>query len=172
MQKLFESDGFETCEVDKVLYNRQIRSIVNKIGNYKQLKSTNNNHTVSGWYHVGITNIYSEKNCTSKKGTAYVLISPYVQKDTVKYNADTTFVAVFPTEEQANSYVGYLNTKFIRFMFLMAKCTLHMQGENAWKFVPDPGAFDHIFTDQELYQKYGLTDEEVKIIEAVIKERK
>ena len=33
-------------------------------------------------------------------------------------------------------------------------------------------AFDHIFTDQELYEEYNLTDEEINIIESVIKERK
>ena len=41
-----------------------------------------------------------------------------------------------------------------------------------FRFVPDPGDFDHIFTDAELYQKYGLTQNEINIIESVIKERK
>lgn len=41
-----------------------------------------------------------------------------------------------------------------------------------WKFVPAPEVFDHIFTDDELYKKYDLTDEEITIIESVIKERK
>ena len=42
----------------------------------------------------------------------------------------------------------------------------------SFRFVPDPGAFDHIFTDEELYQKYSLTPDEIAIIESVIKERK
>ena len=42
----------------------------------------------------------------------------------------------------------------------------------SFSFVPDPGKFDHIFTDEELYKKYGLTDDEIKAIESVIKERK
>lgn len=29
-----------------------------------------------------------------------------------------------------------------------------------------------MFTDQELYEEYNLTDEEINIIESVIKERK
>ncbi len=41
-----------------------------------------------------------------------------------------------------------------------------------WRFVPAPKAFDHIFTDQELYEEYNLTSEEINIIEPVIKERK
>ena len=31
---------------------------------------------------------------------------------------------------------------------------------------------ENIFTDQELYEEYNLTDEEINIIESVIKERK
>ena len=34
------------------------------------------------------------------------------------------------------------------------------------------GGNKHIFTDQELYEEYNLTDEEINIIESVIKERK
>jgi len=41
-----------------------------------------------------------------------------------------------------------------------------------WRFVPQPEAFDHMFTDKELYEKYNLTEEEINIIESVIKERK
>lgn len=44
--------------------------------------------------------------------------------------------------------------------------------ERGWRFVPDPGECDHIFTDAELYEKYNLTEEEINIIESVIKERK
>lgn len=47
-----------------------------------------------------------------------------------------------------------------------------MGNKETWRFVPDPGAFDHIFTDEELYKKYNLTDDEIKLIESVIKERK
>ena len=34
------------------------------------------------------------------------------------------------------------------------------------------GGNKHIFTDQELYEEYNLTDEEINIIESVIKGRK
>lgn len=44
--------------------------------------------------------------------------------------------------------------------------------DNNWRFVPVPEAFDHIFTDQELYEKYNLTPEEINIVESVIKECK
>lgn len=57
-------------------------------------------------------------------------------------------------------------------MFLLAKSSLHMQSAFSWQFIPDPGEFDHIFTDDELYQRYNLTQDEINIIESIIKERK
>ena len=71
-----------------------------------------------------------------------------------------------------NSAISYFYSKLIRFLLYSGRCGNLSTIDEGWRFVPDPGAFDHIFTDQELYQKYGLTQEEVTIIESVIKERK
>ena len=76
------------------------------------------------------------------------------------------------TEEKFNSKVSYIYTRFIRFLVFIGLTTQSILTEETWRFVPDPGAFDHIFTDDELYKKYGLTPEEINIIESVIKERK
>ena len=172
VQKLFETDGAEDIsdETLTILYNQKIRDIVHKLGNYRQLRCTNT--AIDGKYNVAITNVYSEKNCTSKQGQAYVTISPYIVMTNYRKNADTSFLDSFKTEDEARSYISYLETKFIRFMFLMAKTSLHMQSDFSWRFVPDPGPFDHIFTDEELYKKYNLTPDEINIIESVIKERK
>lgn len=78
----------------------------------------------------------------------------------------------FDDENEAKSLTSYLNTKLIRFITALALTGTTTSKSEFWRFVPDPGAFDHIFTDQELYKKYNLTDEEINIIESVIKERK
>lgn len=171
-QKLFETDYTEdiTGESLYIMYNSKVRGIVHKLGNFKQLKCLNKAR--EGKYNVAITNVYSEKSCTSKSGMAYVTISPYIIQTVYKKNADTSFLNSFDTELEAKSYISYLETKFIRFMFLLAKTSLHMQSEFSWSFIPDPGSFDHIFTDDELYKKYSLTADEISLIESVIKERK
>lgn len=171
-QPNFNTDGQEDIADESlyIMYNSKVRDIVHKLGNFNQLKCQNK--CAVGKYNVAITNVYSEKSCTAKSGTAYVTISPYITRSTVKKNADTSFLESFDTAEEAKSYISYLETRFIRFMFLLAKTSLHMQSEFSWRFVPDPGKFDHIFTDKELYDKYNLTPEEIAIIESVIKERK
>ena len=80
-------------------------------------------------------------------------------------------IRYFNTLDEAKSFNSYCNTKIFQFLFCIGVCGTTLTKE-FFRFIPDPGKFDHIFTDQELYEKYNLTDEEIKIIESVIKERK
>ena len=61
----------------------------------------------------------------------------------------------------------YITTKFFRFLVSLLKST-----QNAYKkvysFVPMQD-FSKLWTDDELYKKYGLTDEEIAFIESMIK---
>lgn len=170
VQKLYETKNIETFTFENVLYNSRIQDIIKKLGVYRQLYCEK--RPIDKKYNVAITDVYSEKNLSDKQGMSNVTIKPYVQTTVDKKNADTTFIKAFDTEQQALSFISYLETKFVRFMFLMAKSSQHNNSDFSWKFVPDPGAFDHIFTDEELYEKYNLTEEEINIIESVIKERK
>ena len=75
------------------------------------------------------------------------------------------------SKEECEYADSYFRSKLI---YWLSKRFFGNQTANAmsFRFVPDPGAFDHIFTDEELYKKYNLTPEEINIIESVIKERK
>ena len=80
-------------------------------------------------------------------------------------------IAFFDTEEECDNFLSYCNTKIVKFLHYLG-ISATTESSDFWRFVPNPGAFDHIFTNQELYKKYNLTVEEVRIIERVIKERK
>ncbi len=84
----------------------------------------------------------------------------------------TTYYLIDAQKSNAGIDISYLNTRLVRFMIFIGICGNSVTVPECWRFVPDPGAFDHIFTDQELYQKYGMTPDEIAIIESVIKERK
>ena len=84
---------------------------------------------------------------------------------------DCTFKS--DSELECKSFISYLECKLVKFLVWQCISARFISFDNEhFRFVPDPGAFDHIFTDQELYDKYKLTDEEIHIIESVIKERK
>lgn len=77
----------------------------------------------------------------------------------------------FDSKEECYSFVSYCNTRLISFLFYLGVCGTTLTKE-FFRFIPDPVKYDHIFTDEELYKKYNLTQDEINIIESIIKERK
>lgn len=78
----------------------------------------------------------------------------------------------FETFDEAKSFVSFMYSRIVRFICVTTLVGTNLANNEAWRCIRVPEAFDHIFTDQELYEKYQLTDEEISIIESVIKERK
>ncbi len=110
-------------------------------------------------------------NVFSRDGNLTMLAPFNRSSETFFRSNDTKCIYSAKTCEEADSFESWAGTRFIRFMLLMRYCTYHNNNDYSWRFVPDPGDFDHIFTDAELYQKYDLTQDEINIIESVIKER-
>lgn len=108
-----------------------------------------------------------------KDGKA-VVIGKITILDANSSNVSGTSKCIFTSdnENEIKSFVSYINTKLVAFLMLITLNGLIVINNETFRFVPAPEAFDHIFTDQELYEKYNLTAEEINIIESVIKERK
>ncbi|MBQ8330246.1 MAG: Eco57I restriction-modification methylase domain-containing protein [Lachnospiraceae bacterium] len=70
-------------------------------------------------------------------------------------------------EESANNLSRYLRTKFARFLLSLAKISQHGTGKT-YRFVPVVD-FSEEWTDEKLYAKYNLTQEEIDLIESSIK---
>lgn len=98
----------------------------------------------------------------------------------------------FDSEDEAKSFISYFDAKIIRFLTILGICGTTITSE-FFRFVPDPKDWSCIYVDAphagvmpnskgkyeyggktycSLYVKYGLTPEEINIIESVIKERK
>lgn len=71
------------------------------------------------------------------------------------------------TEEEAFNITTYIKTCFFRFMVGMRTSTQHMP-PLAYEFVPLQD-FSHPWTDEMLYEKYGLTEDEIAFIESMIR---
>lgn len=80
-----------------------------------------------------------------------------------------SYLTVCPrqTEQEAVNVYEYLRTKFVRFMILQTLAGMNLSINN-FKFVPWQD-FSKSWTDEELYQKYQLTQDEIDFIEATIK---
>lgn len=73
----------------------------------------------------------------------------------------------FRTESDAQLFATYLRTRFVRFLISLQKYTQHLYSDR-FSFVPLPQG-RHAWTDQNLYQKYGITKTEIAFIESMIR---
>lgn len=74
----------------------------------------------------------------------------------------------FTTEKEATRYAAYLRTRMVRFLVSLRKSTQHAT-RDVYSFAPDV-PLDREWTDALLYQRYGLTPEEIKFIESQVAE--
>lgn len=76
-------------------------------------------------------------------------------------------VDTFDDYDKANNMVAYLKTRFVRFLLAQICISQHIN-RDTFSFVPLQD-FSKPWTDEELYVKYNLTNEEVGFIESMIK---
>ena len=80
-----------------------------------------------------------------------------------------TFLVVGPFEsehEQLNCF-DYMNTTFFRVLLFWGRGTMQVS-RDVFRFVPLVD-FSHPWTDEMLYKKYGLTEDEIAFIESMIR---
>ncbi|MBU0509937.1 Eco57I restriction-modification methylase domain-containing protein [bacterium] len=73
----------------------------------------------------------------------------------------------FDTEKSAQRYAAYLRTRFVRFLVSLRKATQHAN-RSVYAFVPDI-PLNRDWTDKKLYERYGLTAEEIVFIESMVR---
>ena len=75
-------------------------------------------------------------------------------------------IDTFDNEQEADNLLGYLSTRFVRFLVSQKTTTQHLS-KSAFSFVPVQD-FKKKWTDRDLYAKYDLSDAEISFIEAMI----
>ena len=76
-------------------------------------------------------------------------------------------LGAFDTEAEIKNYKQYLMCKFTRFMLRLTYSSMHIARAN-FVFVPDQD-FTEEWTDEKLYKKYELTEDEIAFIESTIR---
>ena len=107
-----------------------------------------------------------------------VIGEPLIGEPSVGYTQSFIGIGHFETKYEAQSALKYIKTKFARTMLGTLKVTQHNHKET-WKYVPlqdftSQSDIDWSQTvgeiDQQLYKKYGLSEEEIEFIETHVKE--
>ena len=76
-------------------------------------------------------------------------------------------IGAFNTKEEAVNLMGYMKTLFFRYLMSVFMVSHHITKES-YRLVPLQD-FSHPWTDEMLYKKYGLTEEEIAFIESMIR---
>ena len=76
-------------------------------------------------------------------------------------------LGTFDNLNQANNFRTYVSTKFFRFLVSLIKNTQNA-AKGVYKFVPLQN-FEESWTDEKLYKKYGITEEEITFIDSMIR---
>ncbi len=96
-----------------------------------------------------------------------ILTQPFYGEPNSVCTQSYLVIGPFDSKIECMNVISYISTRVFRFMVLMRKNTQHNMS-HVFKFVPLQD-FSHPWTDEMLYKKYGLTDEEIAFIESMIR---
>lgn len=74
---------------------------------------------------------------------------------------------VFATRKEAENMLSYVKTRFFRYLLSTILLTQNIS-KDKFQFVPLQD-FSHPWTDEMLYKKYGLDENEIAFIESMIR---
>lgn len=73
----------------------------------------------------------------------------------------------FDSEDEAKSALSYISCRLTRFLVLLHKSSQHVT-RKVYTFVPKQ-TWDRQWSDEALYEKYGLNDEEIAFVEKIVR---
>ena len=76
-------------------------------------------------------------------------------------------IGPFDTEAVSCNVISYMETRFFRLLVFLRKISQDATSK-VYSFLPVQ-AFSETWTDEKLYAKYGITEDEIKFIERMIR---
>lgn len=76
-------------------------------------------------------------------------------------------IGPFENDRVSQNVISYITTKFFRFLVLLKKPSQHATSK-VYSFVPIQD-FSKPWTDEELYEKYGISEDEIAFIDSMIR---
>jgi site-specific DNA-methyltransferase (adenine-specific) len=142
----------------------------NKVG-YSRPDQIQRNHQWIGRWKVLLPMASSGDTATDDEGNIVdVVLGEPIALAPGSACTQTYFIpGMFDTRKETENFAHYLATKFVRFLVLQRKTTQHVTPDR-FRFVPMLDMTKR-WTDEDLYDYFGLTGEERAYIEQTIKPR-
>jgi site-specific DNA-methyltransferase (adenine-specific) len=157
-------DGFYEKERKGDLPLYYIRTMKRSVGYIARKEVTKSDHLIDTWKllvpAVGSGRERERSGVDLVLGPSLIAPSPSV--------CTQSFLFFFVSSRgEAESLQSYYATRFFRFLVSLRKITQHAT-HSTYRWVPMQ-AWDRTWTDAALYEKYGLTKEEIAFIESMIR---
>lgn len=150
------------------IFNGAYRLISSKGTGYISKEEILVNHNIADAYKVMLTRIMNEHaGEPDKNGQLGVLATIRVLNKREVCTDSYITCGCFNTKVEAENLASYLKTRFARFLLLQAAASINLS-KATYRFVPMQD-FTESWTDEKLYEKYGITESEQKFIESLIK---
>ena len=156
--------GFRTfVKGKKEPFDGAVKLYANKdVGYVERREVLQNTHWIDE-YKVYITMAYG----AGEDFPHQILNKPFLGEPNSCCTETYMVIGPYANKKRAENVLSYIKTKFFRFMVLLIKNTQHSPAR-VYSFVPTQN-FDEPWTDEKLYAKYGLTDDEINFIESMIR---
>lgn len=160
--KLISSENGHTEKKnnDLILFSLNGYSYIEK---YKPTDKDN----ILSLYKVIMTKAMSGGNKPSSDGKYQVVSTIKILQPQEICTETYLVLRCFENKVEAENLCNYIKTKFFRFLLLQALTSINISKEK-FCFVPMQD-FSRPWTDEELYAKYNLTQEEINFIESMIR---
>lgn len=116
-----------------------------------------------GWHKVYIAKAGSGSDAFPHP----ILPKPFYGAPNTVCNESYLVIGEFKDRQECENVMSYIATKFFRFLVLLKKNSQNA-AKGVYQLVPQQD-FSKPWTDEELYSKYGLTQQEIDFIESMIK---
>jgi hypothetical protein len=125
---------------------------------------TNNDGWIDKWKVLLV-----KAHGTSGRDDVTILGEPIVAGPGSACTETYLVIGVFDSEGSARNLAAYMRTRFVRFLVSLRKITQNIT-RDSYRFVPLL-PMNRLWTDKDLYKRYGITSEQTTFIESLISDR-
>lgn len=163
LENTFKGNKNQTAVDDLRIYvsgnDREVRGTVA----YVSLKDITKGHEMINWHKVYIAKAGSGSDAFPHS----ILTKPFYGAPGTVCNESYLVIGPFKDECECRNVMSYISTKFFRFLVLLKKNSQNA-ARGVYQLVPQQD-FSKSWTDEELYEKYGITKEESMFIDSLIR---
>lgn len=130
---------------------------------YAPLKDVIRGHEMIPWHKVYIAKAGSGSDSFPHP----ILPKPFYGEPNTVCNESYLVIGPCKDKTECENVMSYISTKFFRFLVLQKKNSQNA-ARGVYQLVPQQD-FTKSWTDDELYEKYGISDDEIAFIDSMIK---